>query len=308
MIYSSALDLVGNTPLVELQNIEKEFSLKGKLLAKLELFNPAGSSKDRIAKHVILQGLSDGTLNKNSVIIEATSGNTGIGIAMVCAALSLKAVIVMPDTMSKERIEAISAFGASVVLSDGAKGMQGAVEKAEEIQKNTPDSIILGQFVNSLNPQAHFETTGKEIWQDTCGEADVFVAGIGTGGTISGVGKFLKENKKDILIVGVEPESSPLITKGVSGSHKIQGIGANFIPNTYDASVVDAVETVSDEDAYKFTKILAHKEGILAGISSGAALSKAVELAKKDEFTNKTIVVLLADTGTRYFSTGVFEK
>ncbi len=308
MIYSSALDLVGKTPLVELKNIEKEFSLKGKIVAKLESFNPSGSAKDRVAKHIILSGLKEGTLQENSVIIEATSGNTGIGIAMVCAALSLKAVIVMPDSMSAERIEAIAAYGAQVVLSDGAKGMQGAVEMAEEIQKNTPNSIILGQFVNKLNPEAHYETTGKEIWEDTCGKADVFLAGIGTGGTISGAGKFLKEKNAEIKIVGVEPESSPLITKGVSGSHKIQGIGANFIPETYDASVVDSVETVSDEDAYKFTKILAHKEGILAGISSGAALAKAVDLAKKDEFENKTIVVLLADTGARYFSTGVFGK
>ena len=292
--------------MVELQNIEKEFSLKGKLLAKLELFNPAGSSKDRIAKHVILQGLSDGTLNENSLIIEATSGNTGIGIAMVCAALSLKAVIVMPDTMSKERIEAISAFGASVVLSDGAKGMQGAVEKAEKIQKNTPDSIILGQFVNSLNPQAHFETTGKEIWQDTCGEADVFVAGIGTGGTISGVGKFLKENNKDILIVGVEPESSPLISKGVSGSHKIQGIGANFIPDTLDREIYDEMMTVTDDDAYEFARLSAKTEGLLVGISSGAALAAAAELAKREQNAGKTIVVLLPDTGERYLSSGLF--
>lgn len=304
-IYSSALDLVGNTPLVELKNIKKEFNLKSDIYAKVECLNPAGSAKDRIAKNIIEYYENNGIITKDTVIIEPTSGNTGIGIAFVAAIKGYKAVIVMPDTMSKERISAISAYGAAVVLSQGAKGMQGAIEKAEEIKNSEKSAIILGQFENEQNPISHYNTTGVEIWNDTDGEVDIFVAGIGTGGTISGTGKFLKEKNPSIKVIGAEPLSSPLLTKKVAGAHKIQGIGANFVPKTLDTAILDEVLTVSDEDAYKFTKLLVLKEGLLCGISSGCALCAAIETAKKYE--NKKIVVLLPDSGDRYYSTGVFE-
>ncbi len=304
-IFSSALDLVGNTPLVELNNLKKQLNLKSTIIAKLESLNPAGSAKDRIAKGIIEFYEKTGKITKDTLIIEPTSGNTGIGIAFVSAIKGYKAVIVMPDTMSKERIQAISAYGAEVVLSDGKRGMAGAIEKAEEIKASQGSAIILGQFENQQNPITHYNSTGIEIWNDTDGEIDYFVAGIGTGGTISGTGRFLKEQNKDITVVGVEPKASPLLTENRAGAHKIQGIGANFVPLTFDKTVPDKILTVSDEDAYKFTRLLAHFEGILCGISSGCALAAAVEIAKTAE--NKKIVVLLPDSGDRYYSTGVFE-
>lgn len=303
--YSSALKLVGNTPLVQLNRLKQELNLKSNIFAKLEGFNPGGSAKDRIASFIIESYESQGLLNKDTVFIEATSGNTGIGIAFVCAKKGYKAKIVMPDNMSKERIGSITAYGAEVILTPCSLGMQGAVEKAEEIKKTDPNAIIFGQFVNPLNPLAHYYSTGPEIWNDTNGNIDIFVAGIGTGGTISGTGKFLKERNKDVQIIGVEPESSPLLTKGYAGAHKIQGIGANFVPSTFDKTVVDKIFTVSDEDAYYYTNLLAKSEGILAGISSGSALKAAIDIAQQEE--NKNIVVLFADSGNKYFSTGVFE-
>ncbi len=307
MIHSSALSLVGNTPLVELNNIKKQIGFSGRLLAKLEGFNPAGSAKDRVALYIIEDAEKRGLLEPGAVIIEATSGNTGIGIAFVCASKGYRAQIVMPDSMSAERIQAIKAYGAQVILTPGAEGMNGAVKKAEELHKATPNSIILGQFVNKLNPQAHYENTGRELFEQTQGKIDIFVAGIGTGGTISGAGKFLKEHVNNICIVGVEPLSSPLLSGGKSGSHKIQGIGANFVPETLDTSIYNNVVCCSDEDAYACTKLLARSEGILTGISSGAALFGAIEMLKKEENKNKTAVVLFADLGDRYYSTGVFD-
>ncbi len=304
-VFSSALKLIGNTPLVQLKNIEKEFSLKSHIFAKIEGVNPGGSIKDRIASFIIESYESQGLLNKDTVFVEATSGNTGIGIAFICAIKGYKAIIIMPDNISKERIGAITSFGATVILTPASLGMQGAVEKAEEIKKTNPNAIIFGQFDNPLNPLAHYYSTGPEIWNDTNGNVDMFVAGIGTGGTISGTGKFLKERNKDIQIIGVEPENSPLLTKGYASTHKIQGIGANFVPSTLDQSVIDKILTVSDKDAYYYTNLLAKKEGILAGISSGSALKAAIEIAKQEE--NKNIVVLFADSGNKYFSTGVFE-
>ena len=304
-IYSSALQLVGNTPLVSLDRLSEKLGIETPIIAKVEAFNPAGSSKDRVALNIIKKYEEQGKINKDTVIIEPTSGNTGIGLAFAGAILGYKTVIVMPDSMSKERIQAISAYGATVVLSEGKRGMAGAIEKAEEIKKQHSSAIIAGQFENENNPLAHYETTGVEIWDDTDGTVDIFVAGIGTGGTISGTGKYLKEKNPLIKVIGAEPLSSPLLTKGTSGAHKIQGIGANFVPKTYDASVVDSVVTVSDEDAYKYTKLLAQTEGILAGISSGCAIAAAVEISKQEK--NKKIVVLLPDSGNRYFSTGVFE-
>lgn len=303
--YSSALKLVGNTPLVQLNRLKQELNLKSNIFAKIEGANPAGSAKDRIASFIIESYESQGLLNKDTVFIEATSGNTGIGIAFVCAIKGYKAIIVMPDNMSKERIQAITSFGATVILTPASLGMQGAVEKAEEIKKTDPNAIIFGQFKNPLNPLAHYYSTGPEIWTDTNGNVDIFVAGIGTGGTISGTGKFLKERNNNVQIIGVEPESSPLLTKGYAGAHKIQGIGANFVPDTLNKEIIDKILTVSDEDAYYYTNLLAKKEGILAGISSGSALKAAIEIAKQEE--NKNIVVLFADSGNKYFSTGVFE-
>ena len=303
--YSSNLTLVGNTPLVQLNKIKQEFNLKSNIFAKLEGLNPAGSAKDRIASFIIESYESQGLLNKDTVFVEATSGNTGIGIAFICALKGYKAIIVMPDNMSKERIQAITAYGAQVILTPSAEGMQGAVKKAQEIKDLNPNAIIFDQFNNPLNPLAHYYSTGPEIWNDTNGNVDIFVAGIGTGGTISGTGKFLKERNQNVKIVGVEPANSPLLTKGKAGAHKIQGIGANFIPNALDQTIIDEVLTVTDEDAYYYTNLLAKKEGILAGISSGSALKGAIEIAKKVE--NKNIIVLFADSGNKYFSTGVFE-
>ena len=303
--YSSALKLVGDTPLVQLNRLKQELNLKSNIFAKIEGANPAGSAKDRIASFIIESYESQGLLNKDTVFVEATSGNTGIGIAFVCAIKGYKAIIVMPDNMSKERIQAITSFGAQVILTPASLGMHGAVEKAEEIKKTDPNAIIFGQFENPLNPLAHYYSTGPEIWNDTNGNVDIFVAGIGTGGTISGTGKFLKERNNNVQIIGVEPESSPLLTKGCAGAHKIQGIGANFVPDTLNKEIIDKILTVSDEDAYYYTNLLAKKEGILAGISSGSALKAAIEIAKQEE--NKNIVVLFADSGNKYFSTGVFE-
>lgn len=295
-------ELVGNTPLLELNNIEKEFGLKAHIFAKLEYLNPAGSAKDRIGKMMIQDALETGKINKDSVIIEPTSGNTGIGLAAVAASLGIKVILTMPDTMSVERINLLKLYGAEIILTPGSKGMEGAVQKANEIAKNNPNSWIAGQFDNPVNAKAHELTTGPEIWNDTDGKVDVFIAGIGTGGTITGTGRYLKSQNKNIKIVGVEPSSSPLLTKGVSGPHKLQGIGANFIPKVLDKSVVDEIITIGDEEAPLMTKKLALKEGILVGISAGAALSAAIKVAQKDEMKDKNIVVLLPDTGDRYLS------
>ena len=305
-IYPSIEALVGNTPLVEIKNIEKEYNLKARLLVKLESFNPAGSAKDRVAKAIIDKAESDGLLKPGGVIIEPTSGNTGIGIAAIAAARGYRAVIVMPETMSEERKLLIKAYGAELVLTDGASGMTGAIEKANEIKESTPGSIIAGQFTNPENPIAHERSTGPEIYRDTDGEVDVFVAGIGTGGTITGVGRYLKSKKKSVKIVGAEPQDSPVLTGGSAGPHKIQGIGAGFVPQILDRSVVDTIETVTTEEAFEAAGILRSCEGILAGISSGAALSVAIKEARKDENTGKVIVVLLPDTGERYLTSGLF--
>lgn len=306
-IYGSVEQLIGNTPLLELKNIEKRFLLKARLIAKLELFNPAGSAKDRVARAMIADAEAKGLLNEDSVIIEPTSGNTGIGIASVAAAKGYKAIIVMPETMSEERRRLMKAYGAELVLTDGAKGMPGAIEKAEELARTTKNSFLAGQFVNPSNPKAHFDTTGPEIFCDTDGEVDIFVSAIGTGGTITGVGEYLKSVKPQVKIVGVEPLSSPFLTKGVKGAHKIQGIGAGFVPKVLNTKAYDEVITVSDEDAYYYGKQMGITEGVLVGISSGAALCAAIEVAKRPENAGKTVVVLLPDTGERYLSTGIFD-
>ncbi len=305
-IYTSADQLIGNTPLLELTNIEKKFGLKAKILAKLEYFNPAGSVKDRIAKKMLDDAESSGKLNKDSVIIEPTSGNTGIGLASVAAARGYRLIIVMPETMSVERRQLMKAYGAELVLSDGKKGMSGAIEKAEELSRDIPNSFIAGQFVNPSNPQAHIETTGPEIYSDTDGNVDIFVAGVGTGGTITGVGQYLKSKNSDIKVVAVEPASSPVLSEGKSGAHKIQGIGAGFVPDVLDTSVYDEIITVTNENAFEIGRLIGTSEGVLVGISSGAALWAAVELAKRAENEEKTIVVLLPDTGDRYLSTQLF--
>ncbi|MBQ8545684.1 MAG: cysteine synthase A [Clostridia bacterium] len=305
MIYKSIDELIGHTPLVELSNLEKELSLKSKLIAKIELFNPAGSSKDRVAKEIIDSAENKGLIKVGDTIIEATSGNTGIALAMIGASRGYKVVIVMPDSMSKERISIMKAYGAEVILTPARDGMNGAVSKAQEIKENTAGAFIASQFENMSNPEAHFLTTGPEIYESTEGRVDIFVACIGTGGTVSGTGKYLKSKNPSIKVYGVEPEYSPLISKGVAGKHKIQGIGANFIPATYDKEICDEIITVKDEDAYDFARLISKKEGICVGISSGAAICAAVELAKKEE--NKNIVVLLPDTGTRYLSEGLFD-
>ncbi len=305
--YNGITELIGKTPLLKLNNLEKELSLSANLYAKLEYFNPAGSVKDRVALYMIEDAEKRGKITKGATIIEPTSGNTGIGIAMVSASKGYKAVIVMPDSMSVERIKIIRGYGAEVVLTKGALGMKGAIEKANEIHKNTPNSIILGQFSNPVNPLAHYYTTGKEIYADMNGKIDIFVAGIGTGGTISGIGRYLKEQNKNVKVIGVEPESSPLITKGVSGTHKIQGIGANFIPTILNPSVIDSLMVVSDEGALNASRLIAKKEGVLVGISSGASLSVAMKLAKLKENDGKNIVCLLPDTGERYLSTELFD-
>ena len=307
-VYNSLTELIGNTPLLRLNNIEKVFNLKSKLIAKIESFNPAGSAKDRVARAIIEDYENRGIITEGATIIEPTSGNTGIAISAICSAKGYKAIIVMPDSMSVERIKLMQAYGAEVVLTDGKLGMAGAIKKAEELQKNTPNSVIAGQFDNPNNPQAHYLTTGREIYADTDGEVDILVAGIGTGGTISGVAKYLKEQNKNIKIIGVEPKSSPLITKGESGAHKIQGIGANFIPNNLDLGVITEVVSVSDEDAINASKLLARLEGVLCGISSGASLFSAIVECKKEENKGKRVVCLLADTGERYISTDLFKE
>ncbi len=305
-IYKSADELIGNTPLLELTNIEKKLDLKANIIAKLEYFNPAGSVKDRIAKAMIEEAESRGKLAKDSVIIEPTSGNTGIGLAAVAAAKGYRIIIVMPETMSIERRQLMKAYGAELVLTEGAKGMKGAIAKAEEIAKEIPGSFIPGQFVNPVNPKTHFESTGPEIYSDTDGKVDIFVAGVGTGGTITGVGKYLKSHNKNIKVVAVEPESSAVLSTGVSGSHKIQGIGAGFVPEILDTDIYDEIITVSNEDAFNTGKLIGQTEGVLVGISSGAALFAAIKLAKRQENADKNIVVLLPDTGDRYLSTPLF--
>lgn len=305
-IYTSADQLIGKTPLLELTHIEKEYGLKAKVLAKLEYFNPAGSVKDRVAKKMLDDAETAGKLTPESVIIEPTSGNTGIGLASVAAARGYRIIIVMPETMSVERRQLIKAYGAELVLTDGTKGMKGAIEKADELAKEIPNSFIPGQFVNPSNPKAHYETTGPEIFEDTDGEVDIFVAGVGTGGTVTGVGEYLKEKKSSVKIVAVEPESSPVLSKGVAGAHKIQGIGAGFVPEVLDTKVYDEIIPVSNEAAFETGRLIGRSEGVLVGISSGAAAYAAVELAKRPENAGKTIVVLLPDTGDRYLSTPLF--
>lgn len=305
-IYRSADELIGGTPLMELTHIEKELGLKAKILAKLEYFNPAGSVKDRIAKAMIDDAEEKGLLKKGSVIIEPTSGNTGIGLASVAAARGYRIIIVMPETMSVERRQIMKAYGAELVLTDGAKGMKGAIAKADELAKEIPNSFIPGQFVNPANPKAHFEHTGPEIYEDTDGNVDIFVAGVGTGGTITGVGEYLKSKKPDVKVVAVEPATSAVLSTGVAGAHKIQGIGAGFVPDVLDTKVYDEIIPVSNEDAFATGKLIGKKEGVLVGISSGAALSAAIELAKRPENAGKNIVVLFPDTGDRYLSTPLF--
>ena len=307
-IYSSMEELIGGTPLLELKKIEKQFNLEARVLAKLEYFNPAGSVKDRIAKEMILDAEEKGILKSGSTIIEPTSGNTGIGLAAVGTARGYKVILVMPETMSVERRMMMKAYGAEIVLSEGSKGMKGAIAKAEELHQSIPGSIIPGQFDNSANPRAHYKTTGPEIWEDTDGEVDIFIAGVGTGGTVSGVGKYLKEKKPSVEVIAVEPKGSPVLSEGHPGPHKIQGIGAGFVPKTLDTSIYDKVVTAVEEDAYKAARDMGKREGILVGISSGAALSVAIEEAKKIENEGKTIVVLLPDTGDRYFSTPLFKE
>ena len=306
-IYTSADQLIGKTPLLELTHIEKALGLKAKVLAKLEYFNPAGSVKDRVAKAMIDDAEEKGLLKPGSVIIEPTSGNTGIGLAAVAAARGYRIIIVMPDTMSVERRQLMKAYGAELVLSEGAKGMKGAIAKADELAASIPGSFIPGQFVNPANPKAHFETTGPEIYADTDGEVDIFVAGVGTGGTITGVGEYLKSRKPEIKVVAVEPATSPVLSKGTAGAHKIQGIGAGFVPKVLDTGVYDEIIPVANEDAFAVGKQIGKAEGVLVGISSGAAAWAAIELAKRPENEGKTIVVLLPDTGDRYLSTPLFQ-
>ena len=306
-IYKSADQLVGNTPILELGHIEKEFNLKAKLFAKLEYFNPTGSAKDRIAVSMINDAEKKGLIKSGATIIEPTSGNTGIGLASVCTARGYKAIIVMPDTMSKERIQLISAYGAEVVLSDGSKGMAGAIEKAEELKKSIDNSFIPAQFDNPANPQIHFETTGPEIYEDMDGKVDVFVASVGTGGTLSGTGKYLKSKIKGVKVVAVEPKSSPLLSEGKAGPHKIQGIGANFVPKTLDTDIYDEIITISNEDAFEYGRLIGKMEGVLVGISSGAALKAGIEIAQRKDMEGKNIVVLLPDSGDRYLSTELFK-
>ena len=307
-IYKNAAELIGNTPLVEVTNIEKELNLKAKVLVKLEYFNPAGSVKDRIAKAMIEDAEAKGILKKGSVIIEPTSGNTGIGLAAIAAAKGYKIILTMPETMSVERRNILKAYGAEIVLTEGAKGMKGAIAKAEELAAKTEGSFIPGQFVNPANPAIHKATTGPEIWEDTDGAVDIFIAGVGTGGTVTGTGEYLKEKNAAVKVIAVEPETSPVLSKGTPGPHKIQGIGAGFVPDVLNTEIYDEIITSSNEAAFEASKLLAKKEGISVGISSGAALNTAIELAKKDENAGKTIVALLPDSGDRYYSTPLFTE
>ena len=307
-IYKSADQLIGNTPLVELTKIEEELGLEAKILAKLEYFNPAGSVKDRIARAMIDDAEKSGRLKPGSVIIEPTSGNTGIGLASVAAARGYRILIVMPETMSVERRQLMAAYGAELVLTEGAKGMKGAIAKAQELADETENSFIPGQFVNEANPKAHFETTGPEIYEDTDGGVDIFVAGVGTGGTVTGTGRYLKSKKPEVKVVAVEPETSPVLSQGKAGSHKIQGIGAGFVPDVLDTSVYDEIIPVADNDAFETGRLIGRKEGVLVGISSGAAVYAAIQLAKRPENKGKNIVVLLPDTGDRYLSTPLFAQ
>lgn len=306
-IYTSADQLIGKTPLLELTHIEKKYGLKAKVLAKLEYFNPAGSVKDRIARKMLDDAEAAGKLTPDSVIIEPTSGNTGIGLASVAAARGYRIIIVMPETMSVERRQLMKAYGAELVLTEGAKGMKGAIAKADELAKEIPNSFVPGQFVNPSNPKAHYETTGPEIFEDTDGEVDIFVAGVGTGGTVTGVGEYLKDKKPGVKVVAVEPETSAVLSTGVAGAHKIQGIGAGFVPDVLDTKVYDEIIPVSNEAAFEAGKLIGKSEGVLVGISSGAAAHAAIELAKRPENEGKTIVVLLPDTGDRYLSTPLFQ-
>ena len=306
-IFNSADELIGNTPLMELAHIQKKYELKAKIFAKLEFLNATGSAKDRVAKAMIIDAENDGRLKKDSVIIEPTSGNTGIGLASVGTARGYRVIIVMPNTMSKERCTLIKAYGAEVVLSDGTKGMAGAIEKANELAQEIPNSFIPDQFSNPSNPKVHKETTGPEIWNDTNGNVDIFVAGVGTGGTITGVGEFLKSKKSDVKIMAVEPESSPLLSKGIAGSHKIQGIGANFVPSILNTNIYDEIIPISNEDAYAMGKAIGKTEGILVGISSGAALAAAIKVAQRKENEGKNIVVFFVDSGDRYLSTEMYD-
>lgn len=307
-VYDSILDLVGKTPLVELKRIEEKEGLQAKLIAKVESFNPAGSVKDRIAKAMIEDAEAKGLLKEGSVIIEPTSGNTGIGLAAAATVKGYRMILTMPETMSVERRNIVKAYGAEVVLTDGTKGMKGAIEKADELAKEIPNSFIAGQFVNPANPETHKKTTGPEIWEDTDGAVDIFVAGVGTGGTITGTGEYLKEKKPEVKVIAVEPASSPVLSEGVSGPHKIQGIGAGFVPETLNTGIYDEIIKVENEDAFETGRYLVAEEAILAGISSGAALYAAIQLAKREENKGKTIVVLLPDNGDRYYSTALFAK
>ena len=307
-VYDRIIDTIGGTPLVELYNLEKKYNLKARLLAKVEFFNPGGSVKDRIAKAMIEEAEKQGLINKDTVLIEPTSGNTGIGLSMVAASKGLRIIITMPETMSIERRNLMKAYGAELVLTEGAKGMKGAIAKAEELAKEIPNSFIPSQFTNKENPRIHYLTTGPEIFKDSDGQVDIFVAGVGTGGTISGTGKYLKEQKPSVKVVAVEPETSPVLSKGTPGPHKIQGIGAGFVPDTLDTKIYDEIITISNEKAFETGRESARSEGLLVGISSGAALAAALELAQRDENKGKTIVVLLPDTGERYLSTAMFQE
>lgn len=307
-IYNNVIDLIGKTPLVELQNIEKEYNLEAKLVAKVEFFNPAGSAKDRVALRMIEDAEKKGLLKQGAMIIEPTSGNTGIGLACVAAVKGYKAIMVLPETMSVERQLLLKAYGAKVVLTEGAKGMQGAIDKAEQLHKEIDNSIVAGQFVNPSNPDAHYDTTGPEIWEDSNGTVDFFVAGVGTGGTITGTGRYLKEKKPEVKVVAVEPTGSPVLSEGHGGPHGLQGIGAGFVPEILDTKVYDEVITVTDDQAYEIGRLLAQKEGMLVGISSGAALYAGIQVASRSENKGKTIVVLLPDTGERYLSTPMFAQ